>query len=200
MIGVFGSFDTFAPLLTYIIWYALIGLVTIAAISLARAREAWVLFSFVVAILIVPVLISSSQAHASGYTWSGRDTLPFAVGLPIVAASLLGERLGESHRGRIVGVVASLAGCAQFAAFFEALRRYAVGTKGPDFAFLIHPSWQPPIGVIGASVGEATIVVVAYVLFVRATHFRGPRSIEADGKGDGEKDQGSLVVSPSPGH
>lgn len=200
MIGVFGSFDTFAPLVTYVVWYGLIGLITIGALAFAKRRDAVVLGAVVIAILFVPVLISSSQAHAYGYTWSGRDTLPFAVGLPIVAASLLGEHLRGRGRGRLVGVVAFLAGAAQFAAFYEALRRYSVGTKGPDFAFLIHPSWQPPIGVVGALLAELAILVASYVLFVRASQRRDAAPIDVDVKGNGLVGDGGVEVSSTRGH
>jgi hypothetical protein len=113
---------------------------------------------------------------------------------------LLGEHLRGSGRGRLVGVVAFLAGAAQFAAFYEALRRYSVGTKGPDFAFLIHPSWQPPIGVIGALLAELAILVASYVLFARASQRRDAAPIDVDVKGNGLVGDGGVEVSSTRGH
>ena len=132
---------------------------------------------FVVAILVIPAVIETSHAHVDGYTWSGRDLLPFAVGLPILAAASLrargGDRLRPSdQRVRLVTtVVVILAALAQFVAFYEALRRYAVGTKGPIFGFLTHPKWHPAIGIFGAlALGAVAIAAVSltYWLAVRA--------------------------------
>ena len=40
MIGVFGWLDTLSPLLTYLFWYAAIGLFVLLALSCARRRHA----------------------------------------------------------------------------------------------------------------------------------------------------------------
>jgi hypothetical protein len=147
MIGVFGWFDTYAPTFTYIVWYGLIGFVTLAAAAVGRRRDALTLLVFTIAIVVVPVAISTSQVHRYGFTWAGKDTLAFAVGLPILAATVMGRSALAEHRARIGAIVALLAFLAQVAAFFEMLRRYAVGTKGPDFGFLLHPVWEPPISL-----------------------------------------------------
>ncbi|MCU1493538.1 MAG: hypothetical protein JWO62_1302 [Acidimicrobiaceae bacterium] len=168
MIGVFGWFDTFAPTFTYVVWYALIGFVTLAAAAVGRLRDALTLLVFVVAIVVVPVAISTSQVHRYGFTWAGKDTLAFAVGLPILAATLIGKSALAQHRGRIVGIVALCAFLAQVAAFFEMLRRYAVGTKGPDFGFLLHPTWKPPVSLPGVLAVEivalGALAVLAYLV------------------------------------
>ena len=40
MIGVFGWLDTLSPLLTYLVWYAVVGLLVLIALSCARRRHA----------------------------------------------------------------------------------------------------------------------------------------------------------------
>jgi len=170
MVGIFGWFDTRAPAVTYLIWYALaIGLAAVGVV-LGGRRRGGVLVAMALAILVVPVLISSSQARQHGYVWSGRDTLPFAVGLPLLAAAAAGrpllERFGAARLRRLMVVVAVLAGVAQFLAFYEALRRYAVGTAGPIFGFLLHPSWHPAIGIVPALVLEFLALVALYGMLV----------------------------------
>jgi len=183
MVGVFGWFDTFAPTFTYVAWYGLVGFVAIAAAAVGRLRHAIVLALFAVAVVVIPVAISSSQVHKYGYTWQGRDTLPFAVGLPIVAAALIGRSALARHRGRLVGTVAVVAALAQFGAFYEALRRYAVGTAGPDFGFLLHPSWRPPIGPVPVVVAEALVLALVALLATLAT--RGRRRVVVEGSHEG---------------
>ncbi|MDA8290854.1 MAG: DUF2142 domain-containing protein [Actinomycetota bacterium] len=155
MVGVFGWFDTYAPTFTYVAWYAMAGFVALAGAAVARLRQAVVLAVFALSIVVVPVAISSSQVHRYGFTWAGKDTLPFAVGLPIVAAAIAGTSVLGRFRARFTGAVALVAFLAQVAAFYEMLRRYAVGTGGPDVGFLVHPIWQPPVGLVAPLLVEA---------------------------------------------
>lgn len=169
MIGVFGWFDTYAPLATYVIWYALVCLAVIGA-AMRSARRGAVLIAMFAAILVVPVIIEASHAHAYGYTWSGRDALPFAVGLPILAAATLGA---PGDRSSIAAVARRIApygigvlGIAQFLAFYESVRRYAVGSTGAVFGFLTHPNWQPAISNIWALILELAAVIALCALYL----------------------------------
>jgi hypothetical protein len=179
MIGVFGWFDTWAPTFTYVAWYGLVGVLVLLAAVLGRRRDALVLAALVIAILVVPVIISTSQVHRYGYTWSGRDTLPLAVGLPILASVLI-DRTGISTRAvRLAGRLMPLVVLAQFGAFYEALRRYAVGTRGPDFGFLLHASWAPPGGFALLLAAEAAVLVVGTRALVRAVRQAPPPDPDA---------------------
>jgi hypothetical protein len=167
LIGVFGAFDTWAPRFTYVGWYALVVVVVLVALRRARWIERLTLAAITVAIVLGPVAISSSQAYKVGYIWQGRDTLPFAIGLPMVAAALLARR--PVIRRPVVGVViAVVAGVAQLGAFYEALRRYAVGTAGSDFGFLVHTDWHGPLPNLFVVCAEIVVLVVGYGLFARA--------------------------------
>jgi hypothetical protein len=183
MIGVFGWFDTYAPSATYVLWYVFLG-----GLAVAAAIQSWwrgvVLGIFGIAILVIPAVIETSHAHAYGYTWSGRDLLPFAVGLPILASSSLRTR--SAGRAKLSGrqfrlvttIVIVLAALAQFAAFYEALRRYAVGTTGPIFGFLRHPIWHPAIGILGAlALGAVALAAVSMTYWLA---LRERPSIPAD--------------------
>jgi len=177
MIGVFGWFDTYAPIATYVIW-ALMLLAVVIAAAYRSARAAIILGCFVVAIVVLPPVIEASHARLDGYTWSGRDLLPFAVGLPIVAAASLsrsGRQIRHPYaiRAMIVG-----GAVANFLAFYEALRRYAVGTRGSLFGFILHPEWRPALGIpltvglgLVAFVALAAIFVWSYSL-VDVSHSR----------------------------
>jgi hypothetical protein len=169
MVGVFGWFDTYAPVVTYVIWYSLVCLAMIGA-AVRSVRRGIVLIAMFGALLVLPAIIQASHAHTYGYTWSGRDALPFAVGLPILAAATLGS---PGKRSQITAFakrvtpwcIVALA-IAQFLAFYESVRRYAVGTTGALFGFLTHPDWQPAISNIGALVLEIAALGALGALFL----------------------------------
>jgi len=189
MIGVFGDFDTYATHSTFIIWYLLGGALLLLALLAGTLRRRFVVVAVALGIVILPVLISSSQARHIGYVWSGRDTLPFAVGLPILCASVI-----DNHRmGRLLRFAAPLvlflAFAAQARAFFWVLRRYSVGEAGPRLSFLFHSPWSPPaIGCLGALIIEVAVLCLAYfgVLYALGTNIgrlfmvRSRRAIPAD--------------------
>ena len=156
MIGVFGWLDTLSPLLTYLFWYAAIGLFVLLALSCARRRHAAALVLLLLVVIFVPVAISYGQAHRLGVIWQARYILPMAVGVPLMAVALV-ER-SDALRGvrtRVATLVCGLLAVAAFAAFAEALRRYAVGVGGP--INYLQGSWQPPFGA-------TTLTIVAFVL------------------------------------
>lgn len=168
MVGIFGWLDTDAPLFTYLAWYGLVGLVTLLAAAAARRRQAVALGLLALAVVAVPIAVSASEAHRFGYVWQGRDTLPLAVGLPVVAGALLGRSLLARAGHRLAAVAGAVAALAQGAAFFEALRRYAVGTGGPDLSFVTHASWRPPLGFAVLLPAEAVVLALLAVLVARA--------------------------------
>jgi hypothetical protein len=183
MIGVFGWFDTYSPPFTFIVWYALVGVLILGAVI--RSPRRVVPFAVLIAVVVVPALIVTSHAHTDGYTWSGRDAMPFAVGLPILSTALLGTGRSRPLRtvvlARWVPGLIVLAAMAQFAAFYEALRRYAVGTEGPIFGFITHPDWQPAISVKGALLLELAALTALSALWIRAVKMPVSRAAGATG-------------------
>ncbi len=93
MVGVFGTFDTYSPAFTYVLYYAMIVLIFLLSFIAGSKKEKFLLVALAVLIILLPVAISSSQAHLYGYTWNGKDTLPFAVGLPILAAAVIVKKI-----------------------------------------------------------------------------------------------------------
>ncbi len=146
MIGYFGWLDTPAPAFTYLVWLGVIAALTALGLAYGRGREALALIGMLVAIVVVPVAAQSSQAEKLGMVWQGRYLLPFAVGLPLMAALIGASRSPE--RGfpwrRLTGFAVAGLALADAAAFFWTLRRFAVGTAGPWVPFSAH--WAPPGG------------------------------------------------------
>jgi hypothetical protein len=204
MIGVFGWLDTLSPLLTYLFWYAVIGLFVLLALACARRRHAGALVLLMLVVVFAPVAISYGQAHRLGVIWQGRYIMPMAVGVPLMAVALV-ERAGalRAVRTRVATVVCSVVACAAFAAFAQALRRYAVGVKGPiDY---LRGAWQPPLGATALTVA-ALVALALSGLFVRHLVGRDSGGDEPDlpqavgpapvgGQGERRPEQGKHVWS-----
>ncbi len=157
-IGMFGILTTPSPLYTYVIWYVGVGMVAGAAVIMARYRQLAVLLGVTVAAIVVPVLISASDVRKNGFIWQGKDGLPLAIGIPLVAAAILGRSLAIRRRSsRLVAVVVAAIAIAQFVAFVQALRRNVTGLPGP-LNYLNGP-WQPPLGAL-------LVTVVAFAVWL----------------------------------
>ncbi len=134
-------------------------------------------------VIFVPVAISYGQAHRLGVIWQARYILPMAVGVPLMAVALV-ER-SDALRGvrtRVATLVCGLLAVAAFAAFAEALRRYAVGVGGP--IIYLQGSWQPPFGA-------TTLTIAAFVLLALMALYRpSPRHRPARLRRSGSTPQG----------
>ena len=85
-IGAMGWLETRPPLLTYLIWGSLLLVVSITALMFGSQRMRSVLLAFGTVCLVVPTLITASQARAlKSIVWEGKDGMPLWVGLPILA-------------------------------------------------------------------------------------------------------------------
>lgn len=181
MVGVVGSLDTYLPTGTYLAWYAVVGLLLLAAVAATRRRQGIVLVGLVAAVVVLPVVIADLQVHRLGIDWQGRYTLPLAVGVPLVAAALLDGALARSarapepalgqFRGRLATTVLVVLGVAAMAGFAEALRRYTVGVSGS--LDLVRGPWQPPLGAAGVLV-LAALATAAVLALLRALLDREP--------------------------
>jgi hypothetical protein len=169
MVSRFGWLVAPSPTVTYITWAGLLGAVFLLALASGSVRRCIVLLALVAAVIVIPMVISVGQAHRIGITWQGKDTLPLAVGVPLLAASMMASSgLSDVRifRDRFVGVVAAAAGVATLVALFGNVRRDAVGDNGADLSFL-HAAWQPPLGIAGVLVfgllatGLLTLVLMA---------------------------------------
>ncbi len=163
MIGFFGWLDTPAPALTVILWTAVLGLLVGLGIGLGRARLAVAIAALLGLIVLVPALLEFIEARRFGFGWQGRYTLPLAVGLPILCGyTLANEPQRVLPRGRLTVVLASAFVVAHFLAFWQNLRRYAVGYDGP-FDFWLDADWSPPLPSLLLLIAYAVLLVALAV-------------------------------------
>ena len=176
MVGVFGWNDTSSPLLTYVVWLAVVGLLLVLAVWRAGAWRAGTLLSLVASVVVVPLVLAYVEALRAGFVdGQGRYWLPLAVGVPLVSAALVERRTVPAWLfSRVVPLVAAGLGMASIAAFLWALRRYAVGVTGP-IDFLVG-KWAPPVGLLGAGVGGCVCIALLFAAVVVET--RRPSMVE----------------------
>jgi len=160
MIGSFGWTDTPSPPVTHYLWLACIGAVVIVGVARASRRQAAALLGLGAIIVALPVALESSHAREIGFVWLGRYTLPLAVGIPILAATMGHESFKALGR-RVVTVVVGLLAVAHALAFGGALLRYS-GSAG----FLGSARWSPP-GSIAVLLVAYTVAVAVYAVWAR---------------------------------
>jgi len=161
MIGIFGWLDTPAPTAVLVVWIAALGALLGYTLLTARRRVVLAVGLVVAACVLVPMAYQVRLADSVGYFWQGRYLLPFAAGLPVLAA--IGAARGAAAIRRepvlVAAVVAGLA-LAQWLALAQLLRRYSVGTDGTVW-FFTAARWDPPVPSLVLLVAAAALLVVA---------------------------------------
>jgi len=146
MIGMFGWLDTVTPMATTIFWLVAVGALVLLAVIAGTRRAAWAVGVTLALAYLVPVAIETARASSNNLVWHGRYTLPFAVGIPLLAGYSMRALEGTTFAIRRFAwwlVVAFVA--AQVLAFNQALRRYTAGVNGPVFYWTTDTMWSPPV-------------------------------------------------------
>ena len=119
---------------------------------------------------MLPVLLEAWQVRDVGYQWQGRYTLPLAVSIPLLAGFGVSEatRIRLSTRRLVAVLVVSLT-IAQVVAYWQPLRDYSVGKRGP-FWFFSEAIWSPQIPSL-VLIASYLVAMVLFALnaFVPAT-------------------------------
>jgi hypothetical protein len=167
MIGMFGWLDTVTPMATTIFWLVAVGALVLLAISVGSRRAAWTVGVTLLLAYLVPVAIETARASSNNLVWHGRYTLPFAVGIPLLAGYTLRSLEGTTLAIKRFAwwlVVAFVV--AQVLAFNQALRRYTSGVNGPVWFWTSDTFWSPPVpswilvfGYVALMVGIVAVVI-----------------------------------------
>jgi hypothetical protein len=165
MIGVVGWLDVPIPSVTYYGWIAIVFMLLGLGLFLGRRPYVVVLVGLLVLVVVVPIVFEATNARNLGYVWQGRYTLPLAAGIPLVAAGAVvnGYLTDRMHR-RVAIVIPVVLVIAEFAIFFQALRRYTVGLRGTFLPF--GGKWHPPFGTVAISVAFI-VFLVAFGIWLR---------------------------------
>lgn len=155
MLGHLGWLDTKLLALTYLLLIAALGSLLLVAVAFGTPRYVVAMLAAIGVTVVVPIVLEVWQARSYGFYWQGRYTLPFAVGVPLLAVFAL--QSDPARRvllpSRFVPALAGVLVVAQVLAFYQAMRRWSVGAPGP-VNYLWHPNWTPPV--------PALLLLVAY--------------------------------------
>jgi hypothetical protein len=165
MIGVLGWLDVPIPAVTMYGWLAIIFMLLGLGLFLGRRPYVVVLVSLVVLTVVIPIVFEATNASTLGYVWQGRYGLPLAAGIPLVAAGAVvnGYLTDRMHR-RVAVVIPVILVIAEFAIFFQSLRRYTVGLRGTFIPF--GGAWHPPFGTVTISVAFV-VILLAFAVWLR---------------------------------
>lgn len=166
MIGVFGWLDVPPPSAVPVVWIAALGALGGFALLHARRRVLVGVGVVLVAALLVPLVAQVRLAGIVGYIWQGRYVLPFAVGVPILAAIGSSRAPTPARMRLLVPVVVAALAVAQWLSLAQVLRRYSVGRDGTIW-FFTAARWNPPVPSVLLLGAAAALLVAATVVISR---------------------------------
>jgi hypothetical protein len=176
MVGVLGWLDTPFPPWLYHLWELLIALLAVGGVIWAAWRSKIALVATTALVILVPVILVTRQVHQFGIVWQGRDSMPMAVGVPILGSALWPRtRTKRVQRWIGVGVIALIA-LLNMGAFYLNLKRYSVGRIGSRFYFLQAGNWSPPTGLLETLLVYGVTIAVLAVLAAGWLLARGSRA------------------------
>jgi Predicted membrane protein (DUF2142) len=151
MVGVMSWTDTFMPGWFYLAWYAALGALVVTALFLGGWVERWRLAVLTGAAFGIPIMLDTLEANTYGLVSQGRYTLPIAVGIPILAAFILGRRgvFDEAQTGRLIRGFAVLLLPLHLFALGYTMIRWQSGFPNWPHMMSINPlrgNWHPRVG------------------------------------------------------
>ncbi|MGI8610108.1 MAG: DUF2142 domain-containing protein [Candidatus Dormibacteria bacterium] len=159
-IGVFGLDDVLMPRWAYAAWGAALVVTIAIALLRGRKRDVRVLEVALVASFALRGLLDLFLETSTGSPVQGRSLLPMTVVVAFLAGETLHRNAGATRlAGRLVAIVGLATAVVQFAGWYSAARRFAVGQNG-SWWLLQGTAWQPP----GGWVAWLTVTVAACVL------------------------------------
>jgi len=148
-VGNFGWLDTPVPRFVLAVWALLGAALVTVAITRGSKRTLCSLLVAVMTSFFVPVVSLVAVAPSYGYAGQGRYFLAIWVGVPVVAAGLVGLGTASRWARPLMITTGVLVASGQAVAFYWALRRYIVGIPGPwAWSGSRSPGrqqWHPPV-------------------------------------------------------
>jgi Predicted membrane protein (DUF2142) len=179
MLGNPGWLDTTLPGLTYLLLTVALGTLVLLGIAVGIRRYATAMLLAIVITVVTPIVLESWQYDEYGFYWQGRYTLPFAVGVPLLACFALQSDAGRRvFRGALVPALGGMIVVAHILAFYQALRRWSVGTPGPVFYWL-DPRWAAPVPQWLLVVAFSTAIAAFVVWLLGAERWDQTREMSA---------------------
>ena len=172
--GSLGWLDTLVSWAPYVFTATWVALVTVALVHNRSARRRYTLLAVILLTILVPAAFEGFFWNGDG--WQGRYTLPFALGIPLLAGYVL-SRAKETSPGwrRALGIrwVPFVWGATNLLAFWVSYHRYAIGMNQAWNP--IYFKWEPEVlGGVFWIVVEVIATVALVVWALRAYDKKGP--------------------------
>ncbi|MBR7826074.1 DUF2142 domain-containing protein [Actinospica sp. MGRD01-02] len=203
MVGLIGWNDVHVPTATTYLWYGTVVALLLAGLIVGGRRERLVLLALAVIVVAFPIAFEGYSGASYGVGWQGRYSLPFAVGVPLLAAEVLGRRLWTAEPGGIPRALAKTVGAVLALGYlcevWWAWRRYAEGLGSASHYLPTHAKWTPLIswpGMIGLAVlGVAGV----FALLASSSTFRVAAAAEAAEQDGDAPEPPAQAPAGSPG-
>ena len=146
MFGWFGWVEFAAPPLAFFLCIGAIALAIGFSSLVAGSKKTLMVILCLAAVIFLPIISEGIKAKTSGFGYQGRYTLALAVGLPILAMWVRGNRLNRSDTRTFSVLAIATSALASILCLNFALQRYTVGLNGRKF-WMLSPDWLPPGGL-----------------------------------------------------
>lgn len=174
MVGVFGWLDAPLPEPVWRLWGIAVALVVVVGFVAAGRQLRIGMLAAVGLGVIAPPLTQLRDVERYGYIWSGRYSLPFAMGVVVLAGWAIARRdrryrspaaledvdaggggtrrawrVGTGGGAVAIGVITALS---LIASYVVVMQRFSTGIMSGRFDYLRHAEWQPPLNPIATTV------------------------------------------------
>jgi predicted membrane protein DUF2142 len=150
MIDGFSYYDTNPPHLIIWVWAAALGALLVAAVICGNWADRWRLAALAGGTLAIPVVFELLTVNSFGFSFQGRYILPLAVGIPVLAAFIIGSsgRLSRAPQTAIIRAMILLLLPVQLLSLGYVMDRFQSGV-GPGHALdPLLGSWHPVTGSV----------------------------------------------------
>jgi hypothetical protein len=187
-VGVFDYLEFRMSPLAYMAWFGLVAALVATALLVGSRRERLVLCLVSAAAIVLPIGLVAAIMQHTGYGLQGRYVLAFTVVVPLLAGEVVFRhraQLARLNSRAIVAPFAAVAALVHADGLYANARRFAVGTRGPDW-FVPTAVWSPHGGwwawLVATALGGLLLALAAPAdsLGVRARAARLHRAAAAD--------------------
>jgi hypothetical protein len=173
MIGILGWVDTPLPRIVHVLFAILTAAVVVGVVRSRDKRLMTATALVVLALVVAPIGINVISAPTAGLIWQGRYSMPMFAAFGVLGMQSWRVVLDRPSRPVATETVLRYGACAVFAvteviAFWQALRRYTVGSNGKIWLTGSLP-WSPDVAPMLLIVVNAVAAVGLCTLILRTT-------------------------------